>query len=949
MILSDKDLQLLRSMPTSSDQDSERKDNDLKIEFDGTTVLCRVCGDKASGFHYGVHSCEGCKGFFRRSIQQKIQYRPCTKNQQCSILRINRNRCQYCRLKKCIAVGMSRDAVRFGRVPKREKAKILAAMQKVNANSQEKALSVELEDENRLLSTIIRAHEETCDYTRDKVAPLVERARTQPVYAHCPPQMACPLNPVPQHVMDNGGTNRILEDFSERFSPAIRGVVEFAKRIPGFGMLSQDDQVTLLKAGVFEVLLVRLACMFDSQTNSMICLNGLVLRREALHSASNARFLLDSMFDFAERLNALRLTDSEIGLFCSVVVIAADRPGLRNIDLVQKINRKLDDVLSKAVNANHPENPNLFAELKKKIPDLRTLNTLHSEKLLAYKMEPRNGQNGVNGVNGDGSAQGMCSYSSLFPEQWNQFSMIAAHHVRGRAMDDDNRSNSPGQVSQHGGSDWSGSDSKDGHDAPFGSPRSVSSSGVSTDESATSKSSMQSIPCAKIGYVNSEANDSRRYSPSDPSTPFHLGRRPAIAVCATAGPTSNVSDHGEEPYGVDHSPKTGTTAANYAKIRRVDSPTDSGIESGKEHCNGSTPTTSVCSSPRSAMDDKVKDVSDSEGSEKQESIDDMPMLKRALQAPPLINTNMLMDEAYRHHKKFRAANRKEGEPPSPSTTTSTPSALGSNDSLASSHSTLLKTLEQPSRYMNEQQLKRTDLIHNIIMKTESVPSSTTSTPPNNWRVGRPPVESCLPQNAAQSGSLMYHNVHHTNGGSIQPPPPPPPQHTMLSSSHGGSAKSVVVCPPGYYHIPSNYPPPPASCPYSTGAQQSAASSAMRQAKFAPSISSQTSSSATPRIMYTPSVEPRSPPQHQQNQQNRRSPCSPATSPASALVMGSTPPPLSNQTHLSRSCATSPSSAATMLMHQSDGADSQPLNLSKKPTPPNSPPTDHIHQAIKMES
>lgn len=84
----------------------------LPTEFDGTTVLCRVCGDKASGFHYGVHSCEGCKGFFRRSIQQKIQYRPCTKNQQCSILRVNRNRCQYCRLKKCIAVGMSRDGKR---------------------------------------------------------------------------------------------------------------------------------------------------------------------------------------------------------------------------------------------------------------------------------------------------------------------------------------------------------------------------------------------------------------------------------------------------------------------------------------------------------------------------------------------------------------------------------------------------------------------------------------------------------------------------------------------------------------------------------------------------------------------------------------------------------------------------------------------------------------------
>lgn len=66
------------------------------------------CSTTSSSNNY-TSSTDRLQGFFRRSIQQKIQYRPCTKNQQCNILRINRNRCQYCRLRKCISVGMSRD------------------------------------------------------------------------------------------------------------------------------------------------------------------------------------------------------------------------------------------------------------------------------------------------------------------------------------------------------------------------------------------------------------------------------------------------------------------------------------------------------------------------------------------------------------------------------------------------------------------------------------------------------------------------------------------------------------------------------------------------------------------------------------------------------------------------------------------------------------------------
>lgn len=52
------------------------------------------------------------QGFFRRSIQQNIHYKMCVKNEKCLIMRMNRNRCQHCRFKKCLSVGMSRDGER---------------------------------------------------------------------------------------------------------------------------------------------------------------------------------------------------------------------------------------------------------------------------------------------------------------------------------------------------------------------------------------------------------------------------------------------------------------------------------------------------------------------------------------------------------------------------------------------------------------------------------------------------------------------------------------------------------------------------------------------------------------------------------------------------------------------------------------------------------------------
>ncbi|XP_057657413.1 nuclear receptor subfamily 2 group E member 1-like [Diorhabda carinulata] len=82
-----------------------------------TESFCKVCGDKASGKHYGVASCDGCRGFFKRSIRRNLEY-VCKENGNCIVDVTRRNQCQACRFKKCLQVNMKRDAVQHERAPR---------------------------------------------------------------------------------------------------------------------------------------------------------------------------------------------------------------------------------------------------------------------------------------------------------------------------------------------------------------------------------------------------------------------------------------------------------------------------------------------------------------------------------------------------------------------------------------------------------------------------------------------------------------------------------------------------------------------------------------------------------------------------------------------------------------------------------------------------------------
>ncbi|XP_014678004.1 PREDICTED: retinoic acid receptor alpha-like [Priapulus caudatus] len=320
---------------------------------------CVVCNDKSSGYHYGVSACEGCKGFFRRSVQKNMQYM-CHREKNCVINKVTRNRCQYCRLQKCFAQGMSKEALRQEKNKRRKK------------QQQEERRPLEMSPEVEQLINQI------CDAQNDTFTmPGMKEELYQSATTDSSPRMEAALGGDVQMV--------IWEKVTELSSRGITMIVDFAKKVPGFLSINMTDQICLLKSSCLEIMILRLTARYQDDS-SMQFANGLTFTHEQLHEAGLGS-LSETIFAFARSFRLMDVDTMEVALLSAICLMSGDRTGLTDSERVETLQEPILDGLKHYCRRRRPAEQHTFAKLLMKLTDLRSISVKGAEKVLHLKRD----------------------------------------------------------------------------------------------------------------------------------------------------------------------------------------------------------------------------------------------------------------------------------------------------------------------------------------------------------------------------------------------------------------------------------------------------------------------------------------------------------------------------------------------------------------------------------
>ncbi|KAI5090847.1 estrogen receptor isoform X1 [Silurus meridionalis] len=304
---------------------------------------CAVCSDYASGYHYGVWSCEGCKAFFKRSIQGHNDY-VCPATNQCTIDRNRRKSCQACRLRKCYEVGMMKGGFRKergGRIIKH----------------------------HRRHSGLKRGYGEAKNVSDVREAPLLDgrgssgigiEGRVAGVVYMAPEQvLLLLLRAEPPTLCSRQKHSRpyseltmmsLLTNMADR---ELVHMIAWAKKVPGFQELSLHDQVQLLESSWLDILMIGLIWRSIHSPGKLIFAQDLILDRSEGECVEGMSEIFDMLLATVARFRTLKLKSEEFVCLKAIILLnsgafsfcSSPMEPLRNSFMVQCMIDNITDAL----------------------------------------------------------------------------------------------------------------------------------------------------------------------------------------------------------------------------------------------------------------------------------------------------------------------------------------------------------------------------------------------------------------------------------------------------------------------------------------------------------------------------------------------------------------------------------------------------------------------------
>ncbi|XP_032513500.1 ecdysone receptor isoform X4 [Danaus plexippus] len=369
--------------------------------------LCLVCGDRASGYHYNALTCEGCKGFFRRSVTKNAVY-ICKFGHACEMDMYMRRKCQECRLKKCLAVGMRPECV----VPENQCA-IKRKEKKAQREKDKLPVSTTTVDDH--MPPIMqcdppppeaaRIHEVVPRFLSEK---LLEQNRQKNIPALTSNQQFLiarlvwyqdgyeqpseeDLKRVTQQTdQDDEDSDMPFRQITEMTILTVQLIVEFAKGLPGFAKISQPDQITLLKACSSEVMMLRVARRYDAATDSVLFANNQAYTRDNYRKAGMA-YVIEDLLHFCRCMYAMSMDNVHYALLTAIVIFS-DRPGLEQPQLVEEIQRYYLNTLRVYIMNQLSASsrcPVVYGKILSILSELRTLGMQNSNMCISLKLKNR--------------------------------------------------------------------------------------------------------------------------------------------------------------------------------------------------------------------------------------------------------------------------------------------------------------------------------------------------------------------------------------------------------------------------------------------------------------------------------------------------------------------------------------------------------------------------------